>query len=70
MCWLTARIDKKSLALMPHRTCGFTWREYMCASEEEIESEREWLANRPAVRKRNQEQAILTEKEEERLKVQ
>ena len=55
---------------MPHRASGFTWREYMCASEEEIESEREWLANRPAVRKRNQEQAILTEKEEERLKVQ
>ena len=67
---MAARIDKENLALMPHRTCGLTRREYMCATEEEIESGREWLANRPAVRKRNQEQATLAEKEEERLKVQ
>ena len=51
-----------------YRNCRFTWRSYMCASEEELELEREWLASRPCVRKRKQDEAILTEKEEERLK--
>ena len=51
-----------------YRTCGFTWRSYMCASEEELESERKWLANRPCVLERKQDEAILTKKEEERLK--